>query len=115
MPPLLAGELTTAQMGGQGSPHRDNFVSGKILLLIMKMFAAHATPFEQQLTPGHRTDEYSDAGSISVHRPPAASLQSWDPSPNFNSNPDLDRGRAPDCAIQFCLRLGSGLTISIEI
>jgi len=28
MPPLLAGELTTAQMGGQGSPHRDNFVSG---------------------------------------------------------------------------------------
>jgi len=84
MPPLLAGELTTAQMGGQGSPHRDNFVSGKILLLIMKMFAAHATPFEQQLTPGHRTDEYSDAGSISVHRPPAASLQSWDPSPRHD-------------------------------
>jgi len=73
MPPLLAGELTTAQMGGQGSPHRDNFVSGKILLLIMKMFAAHATPFEQQLTPGHRTDEYSDAGSISIgHRRPAS-------------------------------------------
>jgi len=59
MPPLLAGELTTAQMGGQGSPHRDNFVSGKILLLIMKMFAAHATPFEQQDPPSPFPNRFS--------------------------------------------------------
>lgn len=40
-------------------PLCDNFVSGKIILLIMKMFAAHATPFEAWLTIGHRTDEPS--------------------------------------------------------
>jgi len=36
-------------------PLCDNFVSGKIILLIMKMFAAHATPLIMKMFAAHAT------------------------------------------------------------